>query len=607
MAEGNVDLRSGNFRQWLPWTELFRGFAVALDPRKLLLAAAGILVMSFGWWLLAVIFIASSKKPQPEDYLANTRAYEPTDSQLAEEKRRSLGRQLAWQHFKEDRRIWNLRYQAAGSAPTSEKEVEYLDAGDLADGPDEYEQLAPQFANINAEIADGSKTRAQIREEILLGKRKEAPRKWLDSRPKPYGQLRMWPFFEDRGPNPYLLVTGQTGIPWEAGHAGEWLVTRQFPVLIEPLVKFFRPVVFFLSPNAGFVNRFYFLLVILWTLATWAFFGGAITRMAAVELACNEKIGMGEAIRFVGSRYLSYLSAPLLPLGLVAAVVVGLMLFGIVAIIPGLGDIVLDGLLWPIPLLGGLVMAVVLVGLVGWPMMNATISAEGSDSFDAISRSYTYVFQGAWSYIWYCLVAVAYGAVVVFFVGFMGSLVVYLAKWGVARGQGLWAPREPSYLFVYAPTSFGWRDLLVQGATVDGNSVVVNGQIVPELFEKYYNSLSVVNKIGAFLVAVWTYLFFLLVLGFGYSYFWGASTIIYFLMRRKVDDTDMDEVYREEDDEEQPPYSTTTPAPGTAAPPAGEGTGVTQMVEAPTLRATSTPPRSETVPTAGDGDANRPS
>ena len=34
------------------------------------------------------------------------------------------------------------------------------------------------------------------------------------------------------------------------------------------------------------------------------------------------------------------------------------------------------------------------------------------------------------------LVAIAYGAVVVFFVGFMGSLTVYLAKWGVAADAG---------------------------------------------------------------------------------------------------------------------------------------------------------------------------
>ena len=74
----------------------------------------------------------------------------------------------------------------------------------------------------------------------------------------------------------------------------------------------------------------------------------------------------------------------------------------------------------------------------------------------------------------------------------------------------------------------------------------------------------------------------LLVVGFGYSYFWTASTIIYLLMRRKVDDTEMDEIHLEEEPEQ--PW--TPPAP--AAPPAGEpakgNATPAQMVEPPAMR-----------------------
>src|SRR5947209_5266736 len=56
MAEDKVELREINYRQVLPWTELFKGFQLALDPKKLVLAAAGILAMYAGWWLLSVIF-----------------------------------------------------------------------------------------------------------------------------------------------------------------------------------------------------------------------------------------------------------------------------------------------------------------------------------------------------------------------------------------------------------------------------------------------------------------------------------------------------------------------------------------------------------------------
>ena len=98
------------------------------------------------------------------------------------------------------------------------------------------------------------------------------------------------------------------------------------------------------------------------------------------------------------------------------------------------------------------------------------------------------------------------------------------------------------------------------------------------------------SYLGAFMVAFWLYLAFLMVVGFGYSYFWSASTIIYLLMRRKVDDTEMDEVYVEED-EEEPTYSMPITTSSTPAPASG-GTTPLSMVEAPpsgTGRASSGP------------------
>ena len=49
--------REFNVRQVLPWTELFRAFSIALDPSKLVLAAAAVVLMWFGWWLLSLIFV----------------------------------------------------------------------------------------------------------------------------------------------------------------------------------------------------------------------------------------------------------------------------------------------------------------------------------------------------------------------------------------------------------------------------------------------------------------------------------------------------------------------------------------------------------------------
>ncbi len=423
---------------------------------------------------------------------------------------------------------------------------------------------------------------------------------------RPTGQLRALPWSEDRGPNPYMLVTGQAP-RWEKGHFLDWLLTEQVPVLLEPLFKLFRPLVFFFDSKAGGLTRFYCILLLLWTILVWGLFGGAITRIAAVQVTRQEKVGLLEALRFTAKRYVSYISAPILPLIFVGVLVILMIIFGLFHMIPGFGEL-LDALFWWLMILFGLGMAVVLVGLVGWPLMSSTISTEGTDSWEAVSRSYSYVYQAPWHYIWYTLVALAYGAVIVFFVGFMGSLMVYLSKWGVSQTPGIDAVnRNPSYLFAYAPKSFGWRELLLQGATVDGQQVVVNGEIDKGTYDKLVGNddsykgkdrMTGYNHFGAAVVSViWIGLIFMLVVGFGYSYFWSSSTIIYLLMRRKVDDAELDEVYLEEEE----PYSgPLAGAPKPAEPTPGPASGIRTPATSPIAGPASLPmvdaPRPAAIP-----------
>lgn len=689
MAEDQVGLRKDNLRELPGWTKLFTGFKVALDPKKLLLAAAGILVMSVGWWLLSALFFSFNRTPP---------TWDPTQYDDKTE---------GWKEFKRARSRWNLLYEMAGPVPDSLAEAVRLDAADLAGSPEEYEKILKKQAAIEAVIkgkrerkillkgnddwtsywlavgdpvdftipfqiqkkedletlkklmAEGKVTAGDIKidlkdaaqpkatingitllnlqpegarrlvEELqktttlrdierqataLTAKDAEVARKALalvdSTRFKPSGHLRTLPWFEDRGPNPYLLVTGnarsegQDGteryVPWERGQFLGWFASDQLPVLIEPLVKFLRPILYLFDPaSGGLVNRIYLLLIILWTLLTWALFGGAITRMAVVQVARpNEKVGMTDALRFASSRYKSFFSAPLFPLIFIVVLTVFLIIFGLIQELTWFfGDIVVAGLFWPIVLLVGLIMAVVLVGLVGWPLMYSTISAEGSDSFDAISRSYSYVYQAAWHYLWYAAVAVVYGAVLVFFVGLMGSLMVYLGKWGVSQTPGP-SDREPTYLFIYTPTSFGWRDLMLyKNPAVESEPVVrPSGAVGKELrlSPQFMDSLTWNNRVGAFLVSIWITILFLMVVGFGYSYFWTATTIIYLLMRRKVDDTEIDEVHLEEEEFEEPAPKQTAPAPVEATAPAGAPAKT--MVESPAFRAPTTAPPPQNVP-----------
>lgn len=499
MAEEKVEVRDVNFRQILPWTEIFRGFQVALDPKKMALAAAGVVVMSLGWWVLSLLFVPG-EKPQ-------------RDPEAVE-----------------------ARLQAIREKHGSEPDLDARLAEAQRRYDDEYQASVKQW-------------------ELL--------RRTAGER----GTLSTLPWNEDRGPNPYLLVADR--ITGERTHT--WDARQQLYVALDPLVKFLRPIYYMLKPEAGFKGKLYFLLVILWTVATWGFFGGAITRMAAVQLTRKEKIGLPEAVRFAWARYVSFFAAPLFPLLFVSFILVLLVVFGALHLIPLVGDVV-DGIGWFLPLIAGVVMGVILLGLVGWPLMYATISVEGSDSFDALSRSYSYVYQCPWHYLWNSLVAVAYGALLILFVGFMGSMMVYLGKWGVAQTPGTTAfDRDPAYLFVYAPESFGWRNLLLEG------SPYADPVQAQKIHWHWW------NYAGAGMVSLWVYAAFLLVVGFGYSYFWCASTIIYLLMRRQVDDTDLDEIYLEEDEAEDM-YSATVPTTGGAPVPAPSPAPSFQMVDAPTLR-----------------------
>ena len=83
------------------------------------------------------------------------------------------------------------------------------------------------------------------------------------------------------------------------------------------------------------------------------------------------------------------------------------------------------------------------------------------------------------------LIAGIVGGAVVFFVGFMGSLTVYLGKWGVSQTPGAtYFNRDPGFLFVWSPTSFGWRDLLLADTKLpDGRNIVQSTGIDPTVFE----------------------------------------------------------------------------------------------------------------------------
>jgi hypothetical protein len=124
--------------------------------------------------------------------------------------------------------------------------------------------------------------------------------------------------------------------------------------------------------------------------------------------------------------------------------------------------------------------------------------------------------------------------------------------------------------------------LLQKSPNVEREFVINNRGKVQEVLKVKDYDINWHNRWAAVVVALWLYLLFLLIVGFGYSYFWTASTIIYLLMRQKVDDTEMDEIHLEEEPEQPFPVpSSMAPSP---ADPGMSGQSPLQMVEPPTMR-----------------------
>lgn len=300
------------------------------------------------------------------------------------------------------------------------------------------------------------------------------------------------------------------------------------------------------------------LLLFLGKLGILAFFGGAICRLAAMNFARDERIPLRSALAFARRKYIALVTAPLLPIGLILALGVPLFLGGVLGSIPYIGGL-LAGLGMILALLAGFVMALVLIGLLaGGNLMWPTIAVEDSDSFDAMSRSYSYVFSRPWLTALYALIAAVYGAICYLFLRFLVWLLMRLTRFFVGAGMA-WTARPET-----GDPGATRMDVLWPMPTFDS---LLNMRA--PFGAAYWD-----DTVGYWLILLWNGLLALLLCSFLVTFFLSAVTIIYFLLRREVDATDLDDVNSVEGEDEDIVHGTTAPSPATgspeASPPAAE-------------------------------------
>lgn len=266
-------------------------------------------------------------------------------------------------------------------------------------------------------------------------------------------------------------------------------------------------------------------------LAVLAIFGGAVCRMAAMAFAREERLGAWRALQFSTRRFVSLVSAPLLPLGVMLFLGLVIALFSILGAIPGVGEI-LVGVLMGLTIIGGIVIAVVLVGLLGsGGLMFPAVAVEGAEGFDALSRSYSYLFGRPWQLAWYYLLAGIYGGICYMFI----RLFVFLVLAAVHGAVGLTVNWDgPHYL-----AAVGKLDLMWPAPSFSN--------LVPAV---PWVALSGTETVAAGLIWLWVVLVAGVVLAFVISFCYTVNTVAYLLLREKVDGTDYEDIFVEEDAEE---------------------------------------------------------
>jgi hypothetical protein len=266
------------------------------------------------------------------------------------------------------------------------------------------------------------------------------------------------------------------------------------------------------------------------SLAIWAVVGGAVTRMAAVRVAREESVPLEKALSFSLRKWPSTVTSPLIPFGVLVllAILVGLPT-GLLLMIPHIGEFAV-GILLFLPLIMGLVLGLIFIGgafSVGlqWP----TIAAEGSDSFDAISRSISYISSRPWKYLFYAVFSVVYGCATFILVKFLTFLTLRTTHEAVST---------------FSWGAGGAEDKLLRLWQVP---TLANPWPVAGL-EQFWSEVS-----ATYVFAIWVWVVLGVMVAFLASFFFCSQTIIYFLLRKSVDATDIEEVYMEESEEEELP------------------------------------------------------
>lgn len=256
------------------------------------------------------------------------------------------------------------------------------------------------------------------------------------------------------------------------------------------------------------------------TLAVISIAGGSLCRIAALQFARGEKPGLTEAIRFSAKKFPSLFTTPLVPIGIVIFIGLFVFLLGLIGNIPWVGELII-GVSMPLALIAGALIAVVLIGAAaGFNLMFPAIVYDGSDCFDAISRSFSYVYAKPWRMGFYTAVAAVYGAICYMFVRFFAFLLLWVTRWFLQLGVWVENSKEVNKLTAL------WPEPSFMNLSGSSDLAAANWAQSIAAFLIHLSLLAVIGLVVSFII----------------SFYFSANTIIYASLRNKVDGTALDDI-----------------------------------------------------------------
>lgn len=293
----------------------------------------------------------------------------------------------------------------------------------------------------------------------------------------------------------------------------------------------------------GFGEFFVFGVLVFGLLMIWSLVGGAITRLAALDYAKDESVRLSDALKFARKKVWSYFWSPLVP-------VIGVFFFALCNVIGGLmGRIPVVGevfvaLGFPLALISGFFMVFIgVIGALGLCFMFPTISVEGSDAFDAMSRAYSYVLSRPKQFLVYCIINVLYGLICLSIIAFVAWLMIRLSFCTVGAGMG----QKFSLIQSLVLQKCNITCLGFCSATATASAAATTAISLESWSMKFLAGMLIVY-IFLIKLAVWS---------FFTTYLFSAKTIIYFLLRKEIDSTDVSDVYLENDEQKTEMAGTT--------------------------------------------------